>query len=159
MEIAMKNNAMNKHFLFFLLIIAFIVMTGLSIKESSAGQSGYINVIEIQPRAGNSLTSGSEVLIRVKVDYEIKEDSRAIELLIQKCRTIGPNRNESSRLGNVSQVLIQKKGQLTFEKEVKIPESGFENVELYIVLKKADNNDIIRSSRIQSYKIIKSNPS
>jgi hypothetical protein len=84
-----------------------------------AGSSS-IKILEIDPNPSKSLKVGSEIHFKVKLEYNVSDDSAVANLIFQKGEDSG---NFDSVIGNTMQVINKGKGTVTLEKKITIPDT------------------------------------
>jgi hypothetical protein len=111
---------MKKPIYLFLCVLAVTCVLTLWAAEGIAASESYVKILKIEPDPSVPLKVGSEIHFKVKIEYEVRDDSAMISLIIQK----GEYSNSPDTLvGSVNDVLSKGKGNITLEKTVKIPDT------------------------------------
>ncbi len=87
----------------------------------TSNERNFIKILELSPDPSIPLKSGSEVRIKVKIEYSIAADSALINLLIQKDDSSG---STMSLIGNTMQTITKGSGTITLEKAVTVPDTS-----------------------------------
>jgi hypothetical protein len=92
----------------------FIVLSISLIAINAFAGSSSIKILEIEPNPQKSLKVGSEIHFKVKLEYNVSDDSAVANLIFQKGEDIG---SFDSVVGNTMQVINKGKGTITLVKK------------------------------------------
>jgi hypothetical protein len=97
----------------------FIVLAISLMATNAFAGSSSIKILEIDPSPSKSLKVGSEIHFKVKLEYNVGEDSAVANLIFQKGEDSG---SFDSVIGNTMQVINKGKGTITLEKTITVPD-------------------------------------
>jgi len=97
-----------------------LIVLAISLMATNAfAGSSSIKILEIDPSPSKSLKVGSEIHFKVKLEYNVSEDSAVANLIFQKGEDSG---SFDSVIGNTMQVINKGKGTITLEKTITVPD-------------------------------------
>ena len=112
---------MMKNKLFILLPLVLLVIISVSYVDNCYAGNSSIKILEIDPKSSTPLKSGSKIHFKVKLEYDIVDDSAVVNLIFQKGEDSG---SFDSVVGSTMQVISKGKGTLKMEKTVKVPDTN-----------------------------------
>lgn len=140
---------MKKKLLLSLPVVLVVFVIGFYYSGNCLAGGSSVKILEIDPKSSVVLKSGSEVHFKVKLEYNVIDDSATVNLIIQNAEYSG---GVDAVVGSTMQVLTKGKGTVTLEKTVKVPDTNALQVFTPLMIPGKTQTSIVD---MKAYKVIK----